>query len=71
MSNKYTYVLHKVLSFNDVNAYVTQRFNSESYLMTCYIHGNDQFNKDIFDEYPDKPGIPEYLKYYKQYILNF
>lgn len=43
MNNKYTYVLHKVLSFNDANTYVTQWFNSENYPMTWCILGNDQY----------------------------
>lgn len=112
MKTSYTYVLHEILSFDDMNIYVNQWFKGNEYPMTWCILGNEQYSKDIFNEYiekgwkflfcfrkqplndeydyiavrkqgnniyhtltpnscPDKPGIPDYLKHYKQYILNF
>ena len=126
MKNTHTYVLHEVSPFDDMNTYVNQWFNGENYPMTWCILGNEQYSKDIFNEYmekgwkflfcfrkspignlknsgysvnaeypenydfvcirkqgnniyhtltpnscPDKPGIPEYLKHYQQFILNF
>lgn len=44
----------------------------ENYDFICIRkQGNNIYHTLTPNSCPDKPGIPEYLKYYKQYILNF
>lgn len=54
MKTGYIYVLHEILSFDDANTYVEQWFNGNEYPMTWCILGNEQYSKDIFNEYIEK-----------------